>query len=177
MTRAETAGTETRTAKADAMEFLRAALVGDPVPAAELSRVAHERGLTPKAIRSAREALGVEIARNGFGPGSRSLWSLPGGHIEAHPTPSQEGVGASREEPDLSENRQPTIDGYEVIGLSDEPCAYCGERGGPVHPMQPQSGPVYLMQGLFKGVGREPLHEACAGYFFEFYSRINKRGG
>ena len=35
MTRAETAGAETRTAKADAMEFLRAALVGDPVPAAE----------------------------------------------------------------------------------------------------------------------------------------------
>ena len=32
MTRAETAGTETRTAKADAMEFLRAALVGAPVP-------------------------------------------------------------------------------------------------------------------------------------------------
>jgi hypothetical protein len=83
MTRAETAGAETRTAKADAMEFLRAALVGAPVPAAELSRVAHERGLTPKAIRSAREALGVEIERNGFGPGSRSLWSLPGGHIEA----------------------------------------------------------------------------------------------
>ena len=52
MTRGETAGAETRTAKADAMEFLRAALVGAPVPAAELSRVAHERGSTPKAIRS-----------------------------------------------------------------------------------------------------------------------------
>ena len=159
------------------MEFLQAALAGDPVPASEVSRMAHEHGLTPKAIRSAREALGVEIARNGFGPGSRSLWSLPGGHREAHPTPSQEGGGLSREEPDLSENRQPTIEGYEVIGLSDEPCAYCGERGGPVHPMQAQSGAVYLMQGLFKGVGREPLHETCAGYFFEFYSRINKRGG
>ena len=177
MTRAETAGAETRTAKADAMEFLRAVLIGAPVPAAELSRVAYERGLTPKAIRSAREALGVEIARNGFGPGSRSIWSLPAGHIEAHPTPSQEGVGASREEPDLSESRQPTVDGYEVIGLSDEPCTYCGERGGPVNPMQAQSGPVYLMQALFEGVGREPLHETCAGYFFEFYSRINKRDG
>jgi hypothetical protein len=89
MTRAETGGAEIRTAKADSMEFLRAALVGDPVPAAELSRVAHERGLTPKAIRLAREALGVEIARDGFGRGSRSLWSLPGGHIDAHP-PSEE---------------------------------------------------------------------------------------
>ena len=74
MTRAETAGTETRTAKADAMEFLRAALVGAPVPAAELSRVAHERGLTPKAIRwPARlsgwrsRATGSDRAAGGYG--------------------------------------------------------------------------------------------------------------
>ena len=66
-----------RTAKADAMEFLQAALTGDPVPATEVSRMAHEHGLTAKAIRSAREALGVKIERNGFGPGSKSLWSLP----------------------------------------------------------------------------------------------------
>ena len=166
MTGAETAGTETRTAKADAMEFLRAALVGDPVPAAELSRVAHERGLTPKAIRSAREALGVEIARNGFGPGSRSLWSLPGGHIEA--PPSDEKVGANQEGPNMSETHRPkTIDGYEVIGVEpNAACEYCGQRG---------DDPVYLMQGLFKGVGREPLHEACAAYWFEWYSTINKR--
>ena len=150
------------------MGFLRAALVGAPVPAAELSRVAHERGLTPKAIRSAREALGVEIERKGFGRGGQSVWSLPG-HMDTHPTPSREGVSASREEPNMSENRQPkTVDGYEIIGLEpDEPCTYCGQRGDDA---------VYLMQGLFKGVGREPLHEACAGYWFEFYSRINKRG-
>ena len=79
----EAAG-ERRTAKADAMEFLQAALAGDPVPATEVSRMAHEHGLTAKAIRSAREALGVEIERNGFGPGSKSLWSLP---REAHRCP------------------------------------------------------------------------------------------
>ena len=56
-----------RTAKAVAMAFLQAALPSDPVLATEVSRVAHERGLTPKAIRSAREALGVKIERNGFG--------------------------------------------------------------------------------------------------------------
>src|SRR6185503_3634000 len=67
--------------KEDAMEFLQAALAGDPVPATEVNRMARERDLTIKAIRSAREALGVKIARNGFGPGSRSLWSLPGRHI------------------------------------------------------------------------------------------------
>ena len=151
------------------MEFLRAALVGDPVRAAELSRLAHERGLTPKAIRSAREALGVNIERNGFGPGSRSLWSLPGWRQE--PPPSDVGVGANREPPNMSETHRPkTIDGYEVIGVEpNAACEYCGQRG---------DDPVYLMQGLFKGVGREPLHEVCAGHFFEFYSRIriNKRG-
>ena len=41
----EAAG-ERRTAKADAMEFLQAALAGDPVPATEVSRMAHEHGLT-----------------------------------------------------------------------------------------------------------------------------------
>jgi hypothetical protein len=167
MTRVETAATATRTAKAEAMEFLQAALVGDPVPAAELSRVAHERGLTAKAIRSAREALGVEIERNGFGPGSRSLWSLPRGRIAP---PSDVAVGANREGPNMSEtHRSKTIDGYDVIRVEpNAACEYCDQRG---------DEPVYLMQGLFKGGVREPLHEACAAHWFEWYSAVNKRGG
>ena len=59
------------------MEFLQGALGGGPLPAAEVSRLAREHGLTAKAIRSAREALGIKIERDGFGPGSKSLWSLP----------------------------------------------------------------------------------------------------
>jgi hypothetical protein len=76
---ADAAGTETRTAKADAMQFLQAALADEPVPAAEVNRMAREHGLTAKATRSAREALGVKIERDGFGRGSKSLWSLPRG--------------------------------------------------------------------------------------------------
>ena len=95
-----------RTAKADAMEFLQAALAGDPVPATEVSRMAHERGLTPKAIRSAREALGVKIERNGFGPGSKSLWSLPGRHIDAH-LPHKRAGAKTREGHEISETRRP----------------------------------------------------------------------
>ena len=78
-----------RTAKADAMEFLQAALAGDPVPATEVNRMARERDLTIKAIRSAREALGVKIERNGFGPGSKSLWSLPGSTQMPTPFPQK----------------------------------------------------------------------------------------
>jgi putative DNA primase/helicase len=58
------------------MEFLQAALTDGPVPAAEVNRMASDHGLTDKAIRSAREALGVKVERDGFGPGSKSLWSL-----------------------------------------------------------------------------------------------------
>jgi hypothetical protein len=74
---ADAASNETRTDKAEAVEFLVGALAGDPVPAAEINRMGREHGLTPKVIRSARETLGVNIDRDGFGPGSKSLWSLP----------------------------------------------------------------------------------------------------
>jgi hypothetical protein len=63
-------------ALAEATEFLRAVLADGPVPAAEVNRMAREHGLTTKVIRSAREALGVKIERDGFGPGSKSLWSF-----------------------------------------------------------------------------------------------------
>ena len=76
---ADADGRETRTAKAEAIEMLRAAFAGGSIAAAEANRMAREHGLTPKAIRSARKALGVVIKRDGFGPGSKSLWSVPEG--------------------------------------------------------------------------------------------------
>ena len=136
-----------RTAKADAMEFLQAALAGDPVPATDVNRMARERGLTAKVVRSAREALGVEIERNGFGPGSRSLWSLPGRHIDA-----------------LEDHHPETVDGHEVIELKpDDPCTYCGER----------DGAVYLIRNTYKGLS-EPMHESCAVAWFGW---LRERGG
>jgi len=192
MTRAETAGTETRTARADAMEFLQAALAGDPVPATEVSRMAHEHGLTAKAIRSAREALGVEIERSGFGPGSRSLWSLPGGHREA--PPSDEKVGASREESNVSENRHPgdhgadaeapmsgengdradphrrarTKDGFEVIGPEPgEACSHCGKR----------EGAVLLIRDPRQDLRPKPLHDGCAAAWFYLLGEVPAAGG
>jgi hypothetical protein len=148
------------------MEFLQAALARGPVPAAEVGSMAREHGLSGKAVRMGREALGVEVGRNGFGPGGQSVWSLPGAPMDA-PLP-EEKAGAGREEPSMSEPLLPAIDGFEVLGLEqDEPCTYCGERGG---------GPVYLMQGLFKGAGREALHQVCAGYWFEWYSAVKRDG-
>lgn len=74
---AEATGAESRTAKAEAMALLENALADGPMAAAEVSRIGREHGFTQKVIRSAREALGVKIERDGFGPGSKSLWSLP----------------------------------------------------------------------------------------------------
>jgi hypothetical protein len=54
---------DARTAKAAAMEFLQAALAGNPAPATEVSRMARERGLTLKAVRMGREALRVGCCR------------------------------------------------------------------------------------------------------------------
>jgi hypothetical protein len=156
MTRADTAGTQTRKAKADAMEFLQAALAGDPVPATEVNRMARERDLTIKAIRSAREALRVRIERNGFGPGSRSLWSLPSEHTDAHPFP------ISSEE----DHHPKTIDGHEVIRLEpDDPCTYCGER----------DGTVYLIRNTYKGLS-EPMHESCAVAWFGWLRERGRHG-
>jgi len=131
-------------------------LTGDPVPATDVSRMAHEHGLTAKALRSAREALGVKIERHGFGRGSESIWSLPRGHTDAHP-PSQEG-------------RPKTKDGHEIIELADNPCGYCGQRVGPPGP---QSGAVYLVCNPFNGRS-EPLHEDCAGFWFEWLGKVAK---
>ena len=148
-----------RTAKADAMKFLRATLAGEGVPATEVSRMAREHNLTAKAIRSAREALGIKIARSGFGPGSKSLWSLPRGHIDA--------------QPEESRPKTKTKDGFAILGLADKPCDYCGER----------DGRVYMVRNPFEGEefggatipAAEPLHEDCAAFWFEWLGRFAKR--
>ena len=151
------AAVERRTAKADAMELLQAALAGDPVPATEVSRMAHEHGLTAKVVRAAREALGVKIERNGFGPGSKSLWSLPREHTDAHPIP------ISSEE----DHHPKTIDGHEVIRLEPhDPCTYCGER----------DGTVYLIRNTYEGQS-EPMHESCAVAWFGWLRALRERGG
>jgi putative DNA primase/helicase len=74
---ADSVGHGSGTAKLEAMEFLEAALAGGPLPAAELTRMTRDHGLSTKAVRSARETLGVKIERDGFGPGSKSVCSLP----------------------------------------------------------------------------------------------------
>jgi hypothetical protein len=85
-------GSKRRTIKAQAMVFLSVTLAGARVPAADVNRMALERGLTPKALRSAREELGVKIARNGFGPRLK-LWRCKGHSCDIGRHAEQEGGG------------------------------------------------------------------------------------
>jgi hypothetical protein len=156
------AAPERRTAKAKATAFLQAALAGDPVPATEVGRMAREHGLTAKVVRAAREALGIRIARHGFGPGSKSLWSLPRAHTDAQPILSEVG-----------ENRRPTTNyeiivigpaNYEIIRPADNPCDYCDTR----------DGTVYLVRNPFDGGLIEPLHEPCARHWFDWLGKMKK---
>jgi hypothetical protein len=59
------------------MGFLQATLADGPVSAADIDRMSVDHGFTKKVVRSAREALQVKVDRDGFGPGSKSMWSLP----------------------------------------------------------------------------------------------------
>ena len=77
---AATVRAEARSAKADAIDFLRDALGQGPVPAKDVQKRAREDGHSEKALRTARESLRVESRREGFGPGSKLTWSLPKHH-------------------------------------------------------------------------------------------------
>lgn len=46
------------------------------MPVAELDRLARERGVTAKTLRRAKEQLGLQYQREGFGHGSRMLSAL-----------------------------------------------------------------------------------------------------
>jgi AAA domain len=72
-------------ATAYAIEFLRAALARGEVLVTDLEAEARAAGLLKgdqpisqcRPLRDAKTALGVEVRREGFGPGSKFYWSLP----------------------------------------------------------------------------------------------------
>ena len=83
---ADSAGGETRTAKADCIEFLQALLADGWIEVADITAEAVGAGLHAdgkqlkdnKPMRHARAALKVETHRDGFGKGARHFWALPG---------------------------------------------------------------------------------------------------
>jgi putative DNA primase/helicase len=66
---------ERKTAKAEAIEFLKTELAGGPRPVADVQKLARSAGIGAKPLRSARECLGVTTDKIGFEDGW--VWSLP----------------------------------------------------------------------------------------------------
>lgn len=66
-----------RSATGEAMDWLRDTLGPGPMPAAEVMKLARLSGLSDKALRTARERLGIKPQRIGFGRGSSVQWALP----------------------------------------------------------------------------------------------------
>jgi putative DNA primase/helicase len=65
---------DSRSTKAEAIEFLTDALGAGPLPAKEVKRDAAEAGISPKSLRNAREALGIKPEKAGFDGGW--VWAL-----------------------------------------------------------------------------------------------------
>jgi putative DNA primase/helicase len=80
-------GGESRSGKDEAADFLRSVLSAGPMAVADIEAEARAAGLlgreSPigqnKTFRDARKELGVASSRDGFGPGSRYVLSLPDG--------------------------------------------------------------------------------------------------
>jgi Bifunctional DNA primase/polymerase, N-terminal/AAA domain len=63
--------------RTEAEEFLRSLLAAGPVSAKEVSRQAEESGIAIRALRSAKERMGVVSRRAGFGTSGAWSWALP----------------------------------------------------------------------------------------------------
>ena len=66
---------ENQSEKSDAIDFLTDALRNGPVSAKDMKKEAADAGISPKTLRSAREALGIKPEKAGFDGGW--VWRLP----------------------------------------------------------------------------------------------------
>ncbi len=69
--------TAERTEIADASDWLRDLLATGPVEAREVLRLAGQQGFNARMAQRARQRIGATTRREGFGKGSRVLWSIP----------------------------------------------------------------------------------------------------
>ena len=117
--------TGSRTTKEEATDFLRDILGQGEVPAEEVQQAARRAGITPKPLRSAREALKVKSRRAGFGPGAVWYWSLPSGPFMPSPpidalsrgwaSMDPEGINGGKDTdlPPQARLREPAVNGVE----------------------------------------------------------------
>jgi hypothetical protein len=69
---------QSRAPREEAEDVLRAILSESPLPADEVYRQAEAAGVSRSTLRRAKSRLGIRAKREGFGPGGKWLWELPG---------------------------------------------------------------------------------------------------
>ena len=93
LARAEVSADDEPTMTSEAESLLRDILSDGRALARNVKRQAAEANVSDKALRRARERLGVQVHREGFGAEMKSYWLLPKGvqpSIRAHSCPSQD---------------------------------------------------------------------------------------
>lgn len=76
---------ETRSATSEAVDWLREYLASGPAKAIDVQREARDAGLSDKALRTARERLGIRSSKSGFSGGW--CWALPAEDARRCPHP------------------------------------------------------------------------------------------
>ena len=61
----------------DAIDFLRDVLADGSLPSLEVTALAAAEGIAKRTLKRAKQKLGIESKRKGYGPGSAVHWSLP----------------------------------------------------------------------------------------------------
>jgi hypothetical protein len=118
-----TPDTGDRTETDEAIEWLEAELAAGPRPGGVLKADAGRSGIGAKALRTARTLLGVETQREGFGPGSRVMWSLPIRAPETHTCPPKQRASMEFEgtyEPTLDEDFTRLIETFNATDADDD---------------------------------------------------------
>lgn len=82
-----------------ATDWLRQALIAGAVESAHIKVLAEQAGIGPKALRNARERLGVVATRHGHSLTMRSVWTLP---VDTRPEPGSDGIEGFRADEMLS---------------------------------------------------------------------------
>jgi hypothetical protein len=77
----------------EAKAFLHQHLTAQPVPARVLIKDAKVAGIASRTLHRAKDALGVQVQRQGWGQGGQWLWAAP---VRQDPTGIIPFVGAGR---------------------------------------------------------------------------------